>query len=100
MVANTISQAHVTYVTLKIALNVQDNVSNIPCLYLFACWHRFMYFFLQSLALLSIHLINALSFNCYVHYQMVNKLLSICVAVVDNTCIKSVREFRKFIRLK
>ena len=45
MVAYTISQAYVTYVTLKIALNIQVNVSNKPCLYLFACWYRFMYFF-------------------------------------------------------
>ena len=44
MVAYTIFQAHVTYVTLKIALNIQVNVSNKPCLYLFACWLRFMYF--------------------------------------------------------
>ena len=43
--AYTIFQAHVTYVTLKIALNIQINVSNKPCLYLFACWLRFMYFF-------------------------------------------------------
>ena len=27
-------------------------------------------------------------------------ILSICIAVVDCTCIKSVREFRKFVRLK
>ena len=27
-------------------------------------------------------------------------ILSICIAVVDYTCIKSVREFRTFIRLK
>ena len=45
MVAYTIFQANVTYVTLKIALNIHVNVSNKPCLYLFACWHRFMYFF-------------------------------------------------------
>ena len=44
MVAYTIFQVHVTYVNLKIALNIQLNVSNKPCLYLFACWHRFMYF--------------------------------------------------------
>ena len=45
MVAYTIFQAHVMYVTFKIALNIQVNVSNKPSLYLFACWHRFMYFF-------------------------------------------------------
>ena len=45
MVAYTIFQAHVMYVTFKIALNIQFNVSNKPCLYLFACWDRFMYFF-------------------------------------------------------
>ena len=44
-VAYTIFQAHVTYFTPQIALNFQVNVSNKPCLYLFACWHRFMYFF-------------------------------------------------------
>ena len=37
MVAYTIIQAHVTYVTLKIALNIQITVSNKPCLYLCAC---------------------------------------------------------------
>ena len=45
MVPNTIFLTHVTYVTLKIALNIQVNVSNKPSLYLFACWYRFMYFF-------------------------------------------------------
>ena len=45
MVAYTIFQAHVMYVTFKIALNIQINVSNKPCLYLFASCHRFMYFF-------------------------------------------------------
>ena len=45
MAAYTIFQAHVTYVTLKIALNIQVNVYNKPCLYLFAFWHRVMYFF-------------------------------------------------------
>ena len=37
--------AQVTYVTLQIPLNVQDKVSNMTCLYLFACLHRSMYFF-------------------------------------------------------
>ena len=37
MVAYTIFQAHVMYVTFKIVLNIQVNVSNNPCLYLFAC---------------------------------------------------------------
>ena len=45
MVDYTIFQAHVIYVTFKIALNIQVNVSNKPCLYLFAYWRRFMYFF-------------------------------------------------------
>ena len=67
-------QAHVTYFTLKIALNIQVYVSNKPCLYLFACWHRFMYFFSQGLPILSIHLIYTLNFNCYVCYQMIHKL--------------------------
>ena len=31
MVDYTILQAHVTYVTLKITLNIQVNVSNKPC---------------------------------------------------------------------
>ena len=75
MVAYTIFQAHVTYFTLQIALNIQVNVSNKPCSYLFACWHRFMYFFLQGLTILSIHLINASNFNCYVCYQMIHKLV-------------------------
>ena len=33
MVAYTIFQAQVTYVTLIIALNIQANVSNKPCLH-------------------------------------------------------------------
>ena len=37
MVTYTIFQTYVTYVTLKITLNIQVNVSNKPCLYLFAC---------------------------------------------------------------
>ena len=45
MVSYTIFQANDTYVTLRIAFNIQVNVSNKPCLYLFACWHRFMYSF-------------------------------------------------------
>ena len=45
MVAYTIFQAHVTYVTLKIALNIQVDVSNKAFFYLFACLLRFMYFF-------------------------------------------------------
>ena len=32
MVAHTIFQTHGTYVTLKIAFNIQVNVSNKPCL--------------------------------------------------------------------
>ena len=74
MVTYTIFQAQVIYVTLNIALNIQVNVSERPCLYLFAYWNRFMYFFQQVLPILSIHLINALSFNCYVCYQMIHKL--------------------------
>ena len=63
------------YVTFKIALNIQVNVSNKPCLYLFACWHIFMYFFFrQGLPILSIDLINALGFYCYVCYIMIHKL--------------------------
>ena len=45
MVAYTIFQVHVMYVTFKIALNIKVNFSNKPCLYLFACLHRFMHFF-------------------------------------------------------
>ena len=45
LVAYTIFQTHVMYVTFKRALNIQGNASNTPCLYLFTCWHRFMYFF-------------------------------------------------------
>ena len=44
------------YVTFKIALNIQVNVSYKACLYLFACWHRFMYFIKQGLPVFSIHL--------------------------------------------
>ena len=37
MAAYTFFQAHVTYVTLKIALNIQVNVSKSPvCIYLHA----------------------------------------------------------------
>ena len=67
------------YVTLKIALNIQINVSNKPCLYLIACLHRFMSFFKQGLPILSIHLINALNFICNVSYQMIHKLFRVSV---------------------
>ena len=30
----------------QIPLNIQDKVPNTTCLYLFACWHINMYFFL------------------------------------------------------
>ena len=43
MVAYTIFQAYVAHVTLEIALNIQANVYNKPCLYLFEWWHRFMF---------------------------------------------------------
>ena len=33
MVAYTIFQAHVAYVTIIIALNIQANVSKMPCLH-------------------------------------------------------------------
>ena len=56
MVAYTIFQAHITYVILKIALNIRVNVSNKLYLYLFAFWHRFMYFFDQGLTILSTQL--------------------------------------------
>ena len=36
--------AQVTNVTLRIPLNVQDQVSITTCLYLFSCWHRSMNF--------------------------------------------------------
>ena len=72
MVAYTIFQVHVMYVTFKIASNIQVNVSNKPCLYLFECWHRFVYFIKQGLPISSIHLINTLNFNCYVCYQMIH----------------------------
>ena len=36
MAAYTIFQAHVMYVTFKIALHIRIDVSNKPCLYLFA----------------------------------------------------------------
>ena len=45
MVAYTIFQVHVIYVTFKIALNIKVNVSYKPYLYLIACLHMFMYFF-------------------------------------------------------
>ena len=45
MAAYTFFQVNVMYVTFNKALNIKVNVSNKPCLYLFACLHRFMYFF-------------------------------------------------------
>ena len=74
MVAKSIFMTHVTYVTLKIEFNIQVNVSNKPCQNLFACWHRFMYFFQQGLPILDIHLKDPISFNCYLCYQMIHKL--------------------------
>ena len=65
----------------KNSIKHSSYVSNKPCLYLFACWHRFMYFFWQGLPIFSIHLINALGFNCYVcyMYQMIHKLFLVSV---------------------
>ena len=101
MVAYTIFQAHVMYVTFKIALNIQVYVSYKPCLYLFALWHKFMYFFLQGLPILSIYLINALSFNCYVCCQMIisysEYLYTSCWLYMFKVCQ---RIYFKFIRLK
>ena len=79
MVGHTVFQANVMYVTFKVALNIQVNVSNKPCLNLFACWHRFMYFFKQGLPIWSIHLIKFLSFKCHVCYQMIHKLFWVFV---------------------
>ena len=59
------------YVTFKIALNIQVNVSNKPCLYVFCMLAQVNVLLLTSFPILSIHLINALSFNCYVCYQMI-----------------------------
>ena len=80
--------------SIKIALNIQVNVSDKPCLYLFACFFTSFTYFKYS-------------FNKYLELLLLCMLpndtqviLSICIAVVDYACIKSVREFRKFIRLK
>ena len=69
------------YVTFKKSLNIEVYVSNKPCLYLFPCWHRFIYLFQQGLSILSIHLINILSFHCYVCYQMIHELFLLHVSV-------------------
>ena len=69
MVTCTILQAHVTYVTLKIALNVRDNVSNITCSYVFASW-QFYTILIKTLTYLSIHFINALGYNRYIKYHV------------------------------
>ena len=46
---------------------------------------------LTRLPVSSIHFINALSYNRYIRYQVLHTLfLSICMAVVDYTCIMSV----------
>ena len=57
---------------------------------------------LTRLPISSIHFINELSYNRYICYQVLHTLfLSICMAVVDCTCIKYVSEYSnsKFIRL-
>ena len=50
-------------------------------------------FLLTRLPILIIHFINALSYNRYICYQVLHTLfLSVSMAVVDYTCIKSVSE--------
>ena len=69
MVGYIIFQAHVTDVTLKIALNIQVNVSK-NALFIFICMLAQVYILLLTrLPILRIHLINALTFNCYMCYQ-------------------------------
>ena len=82
------------YVSFKIALNFQVYVSNKPCLYLFPFWHRIMYFLTRFIYF-------KYSFNKCLELLLLCMLpndtrviLSICIAVVDYTCIKSVRDFR------
>ena len=47
--------------------------------YLHAGTCLFMYFFLQALHILSINVINALSFNYYVCYQIILKVILVSV---------------------
>ena len=81
-------QAHVTNITLKIALkalNVPDNVSNITCSYLFASGTGLCNSY-KTLTFLSIHFINALSYNRYIQYHVLHVhtlFLNICMAVMD-----------------
>ena len=95
MIAFTFSQAHVTYVTHKLALNIQVNVSNKPCLgFMYFIQQGFFFYFKYSFnKCIELKLLYVLPYDTEV-------ILSICIAVVDYTCINSVRKFRKFIRLE
>ena len=75
MVTYTIFQVHVMYVTFKIALNIKLMSLTSPVdTYLHACT-GLCTSFNKVYLFLSIHLINALSCNCYVCYQMIHKLI-------------------------
>ena len=77
-------QAHVAYVTLKIALNVQDHALIQHDLFVLICMLAQLYVFLiKQLPILSTHFINAWIYNHYIRYQALHKLfLSICMAVL------------------
>ena len=55
---------------------------------------------ITQLPILSIRFTNALSYKRYIPYKVLHTLfLSINMEVIDYTCIKSVSEYSKFIRL-
>ena len=84
----------------KIALNVPDNVSTMTCSYIFACRHRFMRFLIMQLHIFSIDFINVLSNYRCIRYLVFPALFpSISMVFIDYTCITSVTEYSKSIRL-
>ena len=81
----------------KIALNVPDNVSTMTCSYIFACWHRIMNFLYHSYIFL---VFNVLSNYRSIRYLVFPALfLSISMVFIDYTCITSITEYSKSIRL-
>ena len=79
----------------KIALNVPDNASTMTCSYIFACWHRFMRLLIIQLHIYSINFINVLSNYLCIRYIV----FPISMVFIDHTCITSVTEYSKSIRL-
>ena len=93
---------NITLYTLpsEIALNVSDNYSTLTCSYIFACWHICIWTSYNTVTYFSINFINALSYYRFIHYLVFPALFpSIGMVFINHTCISSVTDCSKSIRL-